>query len=110
MHDSEETTDIHKVSDSDLQSMPDDDLRSVLGFHTTDSNDTHENKVFKSDHIFQDDNASVKRLSLLDRMDNICEEVSSLYSILGDIESSIVQQVSAEFKSSLRALVTDSLK
>ncbi|GJT15514.1 hypothetical protein Tco_0874220 [Tanacetum coccineum] len=31
MHDSKETTDIHEDSDSDLQSMPDDDLGSVSG-------------------------------------------------------------------------------
>ncbi|GKG44445.1 hypothetical protein Tco_0485883, partial [Tanacetum coccineum] len=79
-------------------------------FHTTDSDDTHENEVSKSDHIFQDDNASAERLSLPDHMDHICEEVSSLHSKLGDIESSIVQQVSAEIKSSLPALVTNTLK
>ncbi|GKB54524.1 retrovirus-related pol polyprotein from transposon TNT 1-94 [Tanacetum coccineum] len=110
MHDSEETADIHEGSNSDLHSMPDDDLRSVLGFHTANSDDTHENKVSKFDHIFQDDNASAKRLSLPDHMDHIYEEVSSLHLRLGDMESSILQQVSAEFKSSLPALVTDSLK
>ncbi|GJZ20066.1 retrovirus-related pol polyprotein from transposon TNT 1-94, partial [Tanacetum coccineum] len=110
MHDPEETADIHEESNSDLQSMPDDDLRSVSGFVTTDSDDTHENKVSKSDHIFQDDNASAERLCLPDHMDHICKEVSSLHSKLGDMESSIVQQVSDEFKSSLPALVTDSLK
>nr|GEX16025.1 retrovirus-related Pol polyprotein from transposon TNT 1-94 [Tanacetum cinerariifolium] len=108
MHDSKVTADIHEGSD--LQSMPDDDLRSVLGFHTADSDDTHKNEVSKSDHIFQDDNASAERLSLQDHMDHICEEVSSLHSRLGDMESSIVQQVLAELKSSLQALVIDSLK
>nr|GEX11333.1 hypothetical protein [Tanacetum cinerariifolium] len=110
MRDFKETTNIHEVFDSDLQSIPDDELRSVSGFHTADSYNTHENEVSKSDHIFQDDNASAERLSLPDHMDHICKEVSSLYSRLRDIESSIVQQVSAEFKSSLPALVTDSLK
>ncbi|GJY68431.1 hypothetical protein Tco_0471413 [Tanacetum coccineum] len=43
-------------------------------------------------------------------MDHICEKVSSLYSKLVDIESSIVQQVSAEIKSSLPALVNTALK
>ncbi|GKE13598.1 hypothetical protein Tco_1417149, partial [Tanacetum coccineum] len=79
-------------------------------FHTTDSDDTHENEMSKSDHIFQDDNAFAERLSLPDHMDYICKEVSSLHSKLGDMESSIVQQVLVEFKSSLPALVTDSLK
>nr|GEU64350.1 hypothetical protein [Tanacetum cinerariifolium] len=110
MHDSEEIADIRKGSDSDLQSMPNDDPRSVLRFHTADSDDTHKNEVSKSNHIFQDDNASAKRLSLPDHMGHICKEVSSLHSRLADMESSIVQQVSAEFKSSLPALVTDSLK
>ncbi|GKF35759.1 hypothetical protein Tco_0112517, partial [Tanacetum coccineum] len=106
----EEIHDILKGFDSDLQSMPDDDLRSVLGFHTADSDDTHDNKVSKSDNIFQDDHAFAERLSLLDHMDNICEVVSSLHSRLGDMESSIIQQVSANFKSSLPALITDSIK
>ncbi|GJZ13111.1 hypothetical protein Tco_0548341, partial [Tanacetum coccineum] len=110
MHDSKEIADILEDSDSDLQSMPDDDLRSVSGFDTADSDDTHKNEVSTSNHIFQDDNASVERLSLPDHMDHICEEVSSLHLKLGDMESSIVQQVSAEIKSSLPALVTNTLK
>ncbi|GKA89568.1 retrovirus-related pol polyprotein from transposon TNT 1-94 [Tanacetum coccineum] len=110
MHDSEEIADIHEGSNSDLQSMHDDDLRFVSGFHIADSDDTHENEVSNYDHIFQDDNASTEHLSLPDHMDHICEEVSSLHSRLEDMESSIVQQVSAEFKSSLLALVTYSLK
>ncbi|GKG45153.1 hypothetical protein Tco_0495231, partial [Tanacetum coccineum] len=60
-------------------SMPDDDLRSVSGFHTADSDDTHKNEVSQSDHIFQDDHASVKCLSLPDHMDHICKEVSYLH-------------------------------
>nr|GEV74791.1 pumilio homolog 1-like [Tanacetum cinerariifolium] len=91
MHDSEETTDIYEGSDSDLQPMPDDDLRSVSGFHTAGSDNTHENEVSKSDHIFQDDNAFAKRLSLIDHMDHICEEVSSLHSRLKDMESDVRQ-------------------
>nr|GEZ23866.1 hypothetical protein [Tanacetum cinerariifolium] len=110
MHDSEETADIHEGSDFDLQLMPNDNLRSVSGFYTADSNNTHENEVSKSDHIFQDDNASTECLSLQDHMDYIYKEVSSLYLRLRDMESSIVQQVSAKFKSSLPAIVTDSLK
>ncbi|GJU19286.1 retrovirus-related pol polyprotein from transposon TNT 1-94 [Tanacetum coccineum] len=110
MHDYEETADIHEDSDSDLQSMPDDDLRSISGFDIVDYDDTHKNKVSKSDHIFQDDNAFAERLSLLDHMDHICDEVSSPHLKLGDMESSIVQQVSAKIKSSLPALVTNTLK
>nr|GEW69973.1 hypothetical protein [Tanacetum cinerariifolium] len=101
---------LHDISDFDLQSMPDDDLRSVSGFEVADSDDNHENKVSKSNHIFQDDNASTERLSLPDHMDHICEEVSSLQSKLGDMESSIVHQIFAEIGSSLPALVTTTLK
>ncbi|GJY27302.1 hypothetical protein Tco_0402028 [Tanacetum coccineum] len=79
MHDSEEIVDIHEDSISDLQLMPNDDLRSISGFDIADSDDTHENEVY-------------------------------LHSKLGDMESSIVQQVSAEIKSSLPALVTNTLK
>ncbi|GJS11970.1 hypothetical protein Tco_0368766 [Tanacetum coccineum] len=89
--------------------MPDDDLRSVSGFDTADSDDTHKNVVSKSNHIFQDDNASDERLSLPDHMDHICEEVSSLHSKHGDMKSSIIQQVSAEIKTSLPALITNTL-
>ncbi|GKC45142.1 hypothetical protein Tco_1062864, partial [Tanacetum coccineum] len=56
MHDSEETADNHEDSDSDLQSMLDDDLRSVLRFNDANSDDTQEHDT--SDHIFPDDNAS----------------------------------------------------
>ncbi|GJR91735.1 hypothetical protein Tco_0215746 [Tanacetum coccineum] len=80
MHDSKETAKIQEDSDSDLQSMPDDDLRSVSGFKAADSDDTHKNEVSKSDHVFKDDNASVERL------------------------------ISVEIKSSLPALVTTALK
>nr|GEW70898.1 uncharacterized mitochondrial protein AtMg00810-like [Tanacetum cinerariifolium] len=79
-------------------------------FHTADSDDSHKNEVSKSDHIFQNDNASIECLSLPDHMDHIFEEVGSLHSKLEDMKSSIVQQVSAKFKSSLPALATDSLK
>ncbi|GKD17431.1 hypothetical protein Tco_1206589 [Tanacetum coccineum] len=104
MHDSEETTDIHEDFDSDLQSMLDDDLRSVSGFDIADSDDTHENEVSKSDHIFQDDNAFAERLSLPYHMDHIYEEVSSLHSKLRDMESSIIQQVSAEINLLLKLM------
>ncbi|GJY22077.1 hypothetical protein Tco_0394643 [Tanacetum coccineum] len=94
-----------KGSDSDLQSMPDDELRSVSGFETAESDGLLDNEVSTSNHIVQDDNASAERLSLPDHMDHICEEVSSFHSKLGDIESSIV-----EIKSSLPTLVTNALK
>ncbi|GKE45353.1 hypothetical protein Tco_1472637 [Tanacetum coccineum] len=108
MHDSEETTDIQE--DSDYESMPEDDLRSVSEFEAADFDDTQGNDVSHSDHIFQDDNAFAERLSLPDHMDHICEEVSSLHSKLRDMESFIIHQVSAEIKSSFSALVTTALQ
>ncbi|GJR60982.1 hypothetical protein Tco_1503144, partial [Tanacetum coccineum] len=108
MHDSEETTDIQE--DSDYESMPEDDLRSVSEFEAADFDDTQGNDVSHSDHIFQDDNAFAERLSLPDHMDHICEEVSSLHSKLRDMESFIIHQVSAEIKSSLPALVSTDLQ
>ncbi|GJS24112.1 retrovirus-related pol polyprotein from transposon TNT 1-94 [Tanacetum coccineum] len=108
MHDSDESVDVQE--DSDYESMPKDDLRSVAGSEDTDSDNTQGNDVSHSDHIFQDDNASAERLSLPNHMDHICEEVSSLHSKLGDMESSIIHQVLAAIKSSLPALVTTALQ
>ncbi|GJV77157.1 hypothetical protein Tco_1508741 [Tanacetum coccineum] len=85
--------------------MPDDELRSVSEFEPADSDDFHDNEVSTSDHIVQDDNASVERLSLPDYMDHICEEVISLHSKLGEIESFI-----AEIKSSLPVIVNNAFK
>nr|GEV34853.1 hypothetical protein [Tanacetum cinerariifolium] len=108
MHDSKESDDIQE--DSDYESMPKDDLRSVSEFEAADFNDKQGNDVSHSNYIFLDNNAFVKRLSLPDHMDHICEEVISLYSNLGDMESSIIHQVSAEIKSTLPALVTTALQ
>ncbi|GJV42517.1 hypothetical protein Tco_1420957 [Tanacetum coccineum] len=90
---------------SDLQSMPNDELRSVSGFETVESDNFPDNEVSTSNHIVQDDYASTECISLPDHMDHICEEVSSLHSKLGDFESSI-----AEIKSSLPTLVNNALK
>ncbi|GKB64338.1 hypothetical protein Tco_0920524 [Tanacetum coccineum] len=91
INDYEESAGIQEDYNSDLQSIPDDDLRSVSRFQATDSDDTYQNEVSHSVHTSQDDIASVERLSILDHLDHICEEVSYLYSRLGNIESSIVQ-------------------
>nr|GEU51670.1 hypothetical protein [Tanacetum cinerariifolium] len=45
-----------------------------------------------------------------DHLDHICEEVNSIHSKLGTMESSIIHQVSDEIKSTLPALVTTALK
>nr|GEV18935.1 kinesin-like protein KIN-14C [Tanacetum cinerariifolium] len=109
MHDSEEKVSIQQDSDSDLKSIPDDDLRSISEFEAGDSDDTHNLKVSRSEHISQDENASAERLSVPDHLDHIYEEVSSLHSKLKDMQSSIVQQVSTEIESSLPALITTAL-
>ncbi|GJS03180.1 hypothetical protein Tco_0319688 [Tanacetum coccineum] len=93
MNDYEESAGIQEDSDSDLQSMPDDGLRSIFGFEAADSDDTHDNKASHSAHTSQDDIASAERLSILDHLDHICKEVSYLHSRLGNMESSIVQIV-----------------
>ncbi|GKA42569.1 hypothetical protein Tco_0735229 [Tanacetum coccineum] len=110
MNDYEESAGIQEDSDSDLQSMPDDDLRSVSRFEAVDSDDTHENEVSHSAYTSQGDIASAERLSILDHLDHICEEVSYLHSRLGNMESSIVQTVSNEIKSSIPAMITNALK
>nr|GEU53192.1 retrovirus-related Pol polyprotein from transposon TNT 1-94 [Tanacetum cinerariifolium] len=96
MHDSDES--------ADYESMPEDDLRSVSGFEDADFDEIQGNDVSHSKHTFSDHNASAELLSLLDHLDHICEEVSSLNSKLDTMESSIIHQVSDGIKSTLPAL------
>ncbi|GJU63058.1 hypothetical protein Tco_1244893 [Tanacetum coccineum] len=109
MNDYEESAGIQEYFESDLQSMPDDDLRSVFGFEAADSDDTNDNEVSHSAHTSHDI-ASAERLSIPYHMDHICEEVSYLHSRLGNMEYSIVQIVSDEIKSSLPAMITNALQ
>ncbi|GKE84942.1 hypothetical protein Tco_1558684, partial [Tanacetum coccineum] len=88
MHNSEETYGIQEDSDSDLKSMPDDDLRYVSEFEADNFDDTNGHEASQSDYISQYENASAERISLPDHMDHICEEVSSFHSKLRDMESS----------------------
>nr|GEU59947.1 reverse transcriptase domain-containing protein [Tanacetum cinerariifolium] len=97
---------LNKLSLKDLYH----DLRSGLEFEVDNSDDTNGHEASQSNHILQDENASAERTSLPDHMDHICKEVSALHSKLRDMESSIVQQVSAEIKSSLPALITTAFK
>ncbi|GKB53081.1 hypothetical protein Tco_0903834 [Tanacetum coccineum] len=103
-----------KDSDSNLQSMLDDDLRSVFGFEAADSDDTHDNRVSHSAHTSQDDIAFAERLSIPDHIDHICKEVSYLHSRLGNMESSFVQTLlgilSAALKDCLPLIVNESLQ
>ncbi|GJV29362.1 hypothetical protein Tco_1385810 [Tanacetum coccineum] len=106
----ENNPDYQALSDSDLDSMLDADLRSVSEFKTSDSDNEPDHEVSHSEHISQDENAFAERLSLPDHLDHICEKVSFLHSKLGDMESLVVQQDSLEIKSSIPALVTTTLK
>ncbi|GJV99819.1 retrovirus-related pol polyprotein from transposon TNT 1-94 [Tanacetum coccineum] len=112
MNDYKELASIQEDSDSNLQSMLDDDLRSVSGFKAAESDDTNDNEVSYSAHTSHDI-ASVKRLSIPDHLDHICEEVSYLHSRLGNMESSIVQTVSDKINYSqglLPLIVKESLQ
>ncbi|GKC66624.1 hypothetical protein Tco_1099222 [Tanacetum coccineum] len=95
---------------SHLSKVQDQTMNDYEELAAADSDDTHENEVSHSAHTSQGDIASAKRLSILDHLDHICEEVSYLHSRLGNMESSIVQTVSDEIKSSLPAMITNALK
>ncbi|GKB07765.1 hypothetical protein Tco_0836049 [Tanacetum coccineum] len=110
MNDYEESAGIQEDFDSDLQSMPDDDLRFVSRFEAADSDNTHDNEVSYSAHTSQNDIASAERLSLPDHLDHIFEKVSSLHSRLGNMESLVVQTISNEIKSSLPAMINNALQ
>nr|GEX53057.1 hypothetical protein [Tanacetum cinerariifolium] len=91
------------------------DTKSVSGFEGVDSDNTQGNDVSHSDHTFPDQNAFAKRLSLPDHLDHICEEVSSLHSKLGTMESFIIHQeqlpglLSAALKDCLPSIIQESL-
>ncbi|GJU49093.1 hypothetical protein Tco_1218648 [Tanacetum coccineum] len=109
MNDYEESACIQEDFDSDLRSMPNDDLRSVSRFEAAKFDDTNNNEVSHSAHTSHDI-AFAERLSIPDHLDHICEKVSYLHSRLGNMEYSIVQTVSDEIKSSLLAMITNALK
>nr|GEW83549.1 retrovirus-related Pol polyprotein from transposon TNT 1-94 [Tanacetum cinerariifolium] len=69
----------------------------------------HEYQLFLQSHVWSDLLAQ-RYGGLPDHMDHICEEVSSLHSRLGDIESSIVQQLLKDsIKSSISKSITEEL-
>ncbi|GKD26208.1 hypothetical protein Tco_1232422 [Tanacetum coccineum] len=96
-------------TESEIKSMPDDDLRFVSGFEAVDSDDTNDNEVSHSAYTSHGI-ASAERLSIPDHLDHICEEVSYLHSRLRTMKSFIVQIVSNEIKSSLPTMITNALK
>ncbi|GKC95211.1 hypothetical protein Tco_1160653 [Tanacetum coccineum] len=113
MTDAKKIADSQEGSDSDLYSMPDDDLASVSRFETAYF-DNEDDEVFHSEHTskeeFDNPNASTNLQSLSDHLDPVCEEVNTLYSKVADIESSIIHKVSEEIKSFVPALISNALK
>nr|GEW12434.1 hypothetical protein [Tanacetum cinerariifolium] len=89
MNDYEVSADIQE--NSDLHSMPDDELRFVLEFKTVDSDDFHDNDVSTSDHIVQDDCAFAKLLSLPNHMDHISLVTNALKEQLPEILSATLK-------------------
>nr|GEV54943.1 retrovirus-related Pol polyprotein from transposon TNT 1-94 [Tanacetum cinerariifolium] len=100
MNPSSTTTHLHETKEF---------MATTIPIQNVDSDDTHDNEVSHSAHTSQEDIASAARLSLLDHLDHICEEVSSLHSRHGNMESSIVQMLSDEIKSYLLAMITNAL-
>nr|GEU77613.1 uncharacterized mitochondrial protein AtMg00810-like [Tanacetum cinerariifolium] len=82
---------LQKDFDFDLQSMPNDDLRSVSGFEAADSDDTHENEVSKSDHLGDMESFIFHQISM-------------------EIKSSLPSLVTTTLKEQLPGLLLDSLK
>nr|GFA37795.1 hypothetical protein [Tanacetum cinerariifolium] len=99
MHDSDEST--------DYESMPKDDLRSVSGFETADSDDTQGNDVCHSDHTFPNHNASAERLNL-----QIIWIISSTLPAL--VNTALQEQLhgllSATLKDCLPSIIQESLQ
>ncbi|GJQ90874.1 hypothetical protein Tco_0002013 [Tanacetum coccineum] len=90
MNDYKESAGIQEDFDSDLQSMPDDDLRSVSGFEAGDSDNTYDNEIIWI--------ISVKKSTIF-------IQGLEIWSLM-----SIVQAVSDEIKSSLPAMITNTLQ
>ncbi|GKD60765.1 hypothetical protein Tco_1298274, partial [Tanacetum coccineum] len=85
----------------ELESMPDDDLQSLLGFETPISDDScHE--VSHSEHTLWKKTAFAEFQSLSAHLDHVCEEVSLLHYKVEEMESSIIQK--------LPGLLSDALK
>ncbi|GJR69355.1 hypothetical protein Tco_0015420 [Tanacetum coccineum] len=102
-----ESAGIQEDSDSGLQLMSDDDLRSVSGFEAADSDDTHDNNVSHSTHISHDI-ASAERLSLPAHLDHICKR--SQLSSFKAWKYGLPGILSATLKECLPLIVKESLQ
>ncbi|GKG30354.1 hypothetical protein Tco_0420252, partial [Tanacetum coccineum] len=79
-------------SEFKLESMPDDDLQSLLGFETSVSDSSHD--VSHSEHTSWETTAFAEFQSLSGHLDHVCKEVSLLHYKVEEMESLIAQKVS----------------
>ncbi|GJS25641.1 hypothetical protein Tco_0454273 [Tanacetum coccineum] len=78
----------------------------VARFKTPVSDSSHD--VSHSEHTSWEKTAFAKFQSLSGHLDHVCKEVSLLYYIVEEIESSIAQKVSDDIKSSVLDLISHS--
>nr|GEV98073.1 hypothetical protein [Tanacetum cinerariifolium] len=101
MHDSDES--------ADYESMPEDDLRSVLGFEDAESNDTQGNKVSHSDHTFPDHNASADQSSIIHQvLDGIKSTLPAL--VTTDLQEQLPKLLSNTLRDCLPSIIQESLQ
>ncbi|GJW06292.1 hypothetical protein Tco_1568715 [Tanacetum coccineum] len=95
-------------SEFELESIPDDDLQSLLGFKTSISDSSHD--VSHLEHTSWEKTASDEFQSLSEHLDHVFEEVSLLHYKVEEMKSSIAQKVSNDIKSSVPDLISHSPK
>ncbi|GJZ11244.1 hypothetical protein Tco_0546003 [Tanacetum coccineum] len=108
------------ASDSDLRSMPSDNLASLTGFETPDSDDEASISVTKEhsvDNLMETSdgdvalpNASAGVSALSDPLGHLQRELATISSKVDQMESKITKRVSDELKSFVPSLVSDALK
>ncbi|GJX54686.1 hypothetical protein Tco_0283055 [Tanacetum coccineum] len=108
------------ASDSDLRSMPSDNLASLTGFETPDSDDEASISVTKehsADNLMEtsDGDAALPNAfegvsALSDPLGHLQRELATISSKVDQMESKITKRVSDELKSSVPSLVSDALK
>ncbi|GJW58239.1 retrovirus-related pol polyprotein from transposon TNT 1-94 [Tanacetum coccineum] len=108
------------ASDSDLRSMPSDNLASLTGFETPDSDDEATISVTKehsADNLMETSdgdaalpNASAGVSAISDPFGHLQRELATISSKVDQMESKITKRVSDELKSSVPSLVSDALK
>nr|GEV55366.1 hypothetical protein [Tanacetum cinerariifolium] len=108
------------TSDSDLHSMPSDDLASLTGFETPDSDDETSISVTK-EHSADNLNATldgdvallyafVGVSALSEPLGHLQRELAAISSKVDQLESQVTKRISDESKSFVPSLVTNTLK